>query len=345
VTAVSGSHPRYQGPVVDVHVHYDAASREHAARVGEIGGLRSAISLWDVVWPPRPYEEDLAGWRAHEPRLLRCFVPDPSRVGEAGFANEVEHDIHAAAGAGCVGMKVWKNLGLWLTDERERRIAVDDERLDPMWAAAGDAGLPVLIHVGDPPEFWQPLTPDNPRYDDIKDRPEWWYGNGGFPKLEAIQAQLEAVVARHPRTTFIGAHFGCFLSVDELRRWFAAYPNYNVDTAAAIAEMGKGDVTPVRDLVLDHPDRVLFGTDLARTPAFEYPDFGERRWDLTEYFDRHWRFFETADTSLAHPIPEQLPWTVTGLDLPSDVLAALYHDNAARLYRLPAQATIDSTVT
>jgi predicted TIM-barrel fold metal-dependent hydrolase len=101
--------------------------------------------------------------------------------------------------------------------------------------------------------------------------------------------------------------------------------------------MGAGDVTEVRDIVLTHADRVIFGTDLLRTQAIEMPDLGpERRWSLREYFERHWRFFETAEPGLAHPMPDQGAWTVTGLDLPDDVLARLYGENARAVFRLPA---------
>jgi predicted TIM-barrel fold metal-dependent hydrolase len=329
-------HPRYRGPVIDVHVHYDQASRDHAAEINNIGGLGSAISVWDCTWPPPAYTDDLAGWQALQPTLLRCHAPDFSQVGADSFEADTVAAVRTAAAAGCVGIKVWKNLGLWLTDTSRRRIALDDPRLEPLWESAAAAGLPILIHVGDPPEFWLPITEDNPRYDDVKDRPEWWYGVGDFPSLEQVQAEFEAVVQRHPATTFVGAHFGCFLQ--DLERWFRTYPNYHVDTAAAIAEIGKGEAAEARQLFLGWPDRILFGTDLARTREFEYPNFGPRRWDVEQFFDRHWRFFETGEEGLDHPIPEQLPWKVTGLNLPEHVLRALYHDNAARLYPLPTKA-------
>ena len=180
------------------------------------------------------------------------------------------------------------------------------------------------------------MTPDNPRYGDVKDRPECWYASQDVPSLAQLHAAFERVVAKHQSTTFVAAHFGCY--VEDLDRWFRAYPNYHVDTAAAIGDMGRGDVSPVRELFDSWPERILFGTDLSRTPRFEYPNQGARRWDLHEYFNRHWRFLETADTDLQHPIPEQVPWRVSGLDLPTDVLHALYHDNAARLYRIPTLA-------
>jgi hypothetical protein len=100
--------------------------------------------------------------------------------------------------------------------------------------------------------------------------------------------------------------------------------------------MGTGDVGTVREIVMTHPHRVIFGTDLLRTEAIEMPDFGRDRWALREYFERHWRFFETSETGLAHPMPDQGAWTVTGLDLPEDVLARLCADNARAVFKLPA---------
>jgi predicted TIM-barrel fold metal-dependent hydrolase len=332
-------HPRYRGPVIDVHVHYEAASRAHAPAAIAAGDLRAAFQLWDVTWPPPPFEQELEAWRALEPRLLRCHVPDLSDVEAPGFEQQVVRGLRTAAEQGAVGVKVWKNLGLRLRGADGRLLRVDDPRLDVMWHEAGALGLPVLIHTGDPPEFWQPIVPQNPRYGDLSSNPEWWYGAGDYPSLEELQAQLERVVERHRETMFVGAHFGCFLP--DPSAWFRRHPNFFADTAAAVSEIGKGDVTAARQLFLDHPDRLLFGTDLARTAAFEYPDFGvEQRWDLAEYFELHWRFFETAEAGMPHPIPEQVPWSVTGLDLPDDVLRALYFDNAVRLYkRLPAEVT------
>jgi hypothetical protein len=301
--------------------------------------LRAAISVWDTETPPPAYDADLDGWRALEPRLLRCHAPDLSGVGQPGFERELAAGIRRARACGCVGIKVWKQLGLWLRDASGRRVAVDDPRLGVLWEAAAEQRLPVLIHVGDPPDFWGPVTPENPRYGDLKDRPQWWYGSGEFPPLEQILEELEGVVAAHPETTFVGAHFGCFVSDPE--PWFRSYANFHVDTAAAVAEIGRGDVSGNRRLFLEWPERILFGTDLVRTARFRYPDLGEATWELDEFFARHWRFFETGARELDHPIPEQLPWTVTGLDLPHDVLRALYHDNAARLYDLPGDPGAD----
>jgi hypothetical protein len=49
---------------------------------------------------------------------------------------------------------------------------------------------------------------------------------------------------------------------------------------------------------------------------------------------RHWRFFETAESGLEHPLPMQGNWTITGLDLPDEMLRKLYWDNGRRVFGL-----------
>jgi hypothetical protein len=299
--------------------------------MARIADAELLVQLFDS-WPPPPYAEGLDDWRAAEPELRRAYAPNLSRIGEPSFESELVDQVHAAAQQGCVGLKVWKDLGLTLVDTRGARVPVDDQRLAPLWQVAADLSLPVVIHVGDPPEFWQPLDDNNPRRDDLTRQPQCWYGRGGFPSLAQLQKELERVVERHPATIFVGAHAGCFLSWSELDRWFDTYPSFHVDTSAAISELGKDDVSEVRDLFRTWPDRFLFGTDLVRTSWADYPDLPGARWDLREYYDRHWRFFETDESHLPHPIPEQTPWTVTGLHLPDATLARLYSENALRLY-------------
>jgi hypothetical protein len=243
--------------------------------------------------------------------------------------------VRRAAAVGCVGVKVWKHLGLWLVDAAGGRLAIDDARLDVLWETAAELGLPIAIHVGDPPAFFAPLDDDNPRVEELRVHPEWWYGGGDFASLEQIHDEFERLVANHPRTTFIAVHFGCFMTWAEVRRMLAAYPNYHVDTAAAIADMGRAPAE-IKAIVEEFPTRVIFGTDLIRTPRFDMPEPGERdRWTLADFFEAHWRFFETADTDLPHPLPAQGDWTVTGLDLQQPVLERLYWRNALETFALP----------
>ena len=164
-------------------------------------------------------------------------------------------------------------------------------------------------------------TQRNERWEELRDHPDWHFwptrprGDArtldGFPPFDELIDGLEAVVARHPGTTFIGAHVGC--AAEDLARVSTILercPNFHVDLAARIAELGRQPYT-AREFIVRWSDRVLFGTDMA-------PDEG--------WWAVYYRFLESADESFAYTpdpdgIPDQGRWRIHGLHLPDDVLA------------------------
>ena len=91
---------------------------------------------------------------------------------------------------------------------------------------------------------------------------------------------LEAVVAAHPGTTFVGVHAGC--NAEDLgwvTRMLDTYPNFNIDIAARLSQLGR-QPRATRELILRHPDRVLFGCDEIPHTGAGYPRHpvpGDRR--------------------------------------------------------------------
>jgi predicted TIM-barrel fold metal-dependent hydrolase len=239
--------------------------------------------------------------------------------------------LRDAAAAGARGLKIWKLLGLRARDRRGRLVAVDDPRLDPLWSAAGELDLPILIHVGDPIAFFQPLDRHNERYEELVAHPDWHFwpplppgsvADPGFPSFDEVMAGLWHVVESHPDTTFIGAHVGCAAEdLDWVSAMLDACPNYAVDVAARLGEIGRQPYT-ARGFFIRHQDRIVFGTD-------GDPDPGEyRRW---------YRFLETRDESFDYggdEVPAQGRWQIHGIGLPDDVLRKVYGANAARLLGL-----------
>jgi predicted TIM-barrel fold metal-dependent hydrolase len=172
--------------------------------------------------------------------------------------------------------------------------------------------------------FFQPLHERNERLEELADHPDWWFGGAGLPSFDRLLDALEAVVAAHPATSFVGAHVGC--AAEDLGRVAAMldrYPNYCVDLGARMAELGRVP-RAARRLIVEHPDQVLFGTD-----AFPITEGEYRRW---------YRFLETDDECFAYGPEDAAPvrgrWDVSALDLPPDVLPKLYRDNAVRVLGL-----------
>lgn len=327
-------HPRYTGTVIDAHTHFDFTSGDLVEKILDKANIDSCVNLWDIRWPPRPFEQWSAPWKRLGQRMLECHVPDISSIGTPCFASGIAEGVRRAAANGACGIKVWKNLGLWLRDPSGRRISVDDDRLRVLWETAAEVHLPVVIHVGDPPAFFEPVTPDNERYQELLEHPEWWFGGGQYPALQTIHEEFERVVEANRGTAFVGAHFGCFMPFGGVARMLHHYDNYFVDTSARVADLGRGDVSEVREIFRRYPDRIVFGTDLIRTAGLDMPDTGSRRGDVSTFYELHWRFFETGERELPHPLSFQGDWTVTGLDLDQDTLALLYRGNAEALFGL-----------
>lgn len=341
-------HRRYSGPVIDSHVHVDGGNLSLVRDIATRNEIAAMVDLWNGQLPPPAFDDwsrelwqsPARGGREGEARseaefegldLLLYHTPDLSRVGSRDFADSVAHDVRSAAEAGAAGIKVWKNLGLRIRDDRGELVSVDDPRLDPLWRTAGETGLPVSIHAADPVAFFEPLDESNERYEELSLHPEWWFGSEEFPAFEEVIGALENVVARTPQTTFIGVHLGCYAeNLEFVGRMLDSYPNYFVDTAARIGEFGRHGAAVVREFFISYADRILFGTDLARTRALWLPE--DRFYDsiLEDFYDLHWRYFETAEKGLRHPFPEQGSWTVDGIDLPGEVLESLYYNNARR---------------
>ena len=142
------------------------------------------------------------------------------------------------------------------------------------------------------------------------------------PPFDEILAALDRLVGRHPATTFVGAHVGCAAEdLGLVGRMLDAHPNFQVDIAARLGELGRQPYT-ARDFFLRFADRILFGVDMAPDPAI---------------YRIHYRFLETFDESFDYgiePVPGQGRWQIHGLGLPDDVLRKVYRDNARRLLRL-----------
>lgn len=322
--------PRF--PVIDAHNHlaepfgggWDKRPLPELLDVLDMAGVVAYVDL-DGGWGEDILQRHLDHFKAPVPERFQIFGGvDWSQWPAHGdnFGEWAAGRLREQARWGAQGLKIWKPLGLHVRDQHDRRVAVDDPRLDPLWATAGELGLPVLAHVADPVAFFDPLTPHNERWEELHAHPDWHFPSPPYPPFLSIVEGLAAVVARHPATTFIGAHVGCYAENlgwvgDLLRRC----PNFYVDISARVGELGRQPYT-ARRFFIEFADRVLFGSD-----------FGP--W--LDGYHSYYRFLETDDEYFPYvPIapPPQGRWYAYGLYLPDDVLRLVYHDNAARILKL-----------
>jgi predicted TIM-barrel fold metal-dependent hydrolase len=340
---------REQRRLADVHVHVEATEEryERATRLLSGAGIGLALNLSGGTVTKRAAGADgdarsdferhrdlVAKREASACRFLLAFNLDYGGFDEPDFAERAARQVEEAARLGAAALKEYKRLGLSLRDSAGKLIPVDTPKLDLAWEKCGELSLPVFLHVADPKAFWAPLDEKNERWQELKDHPDWWFGDPAkHPPRDELFDQLLRVVGRHPRTTFVAVHFAD--DPEELGKvdaWLGGFPNLFVDVAARIPEIGRRSPTIVRPLFLAHADRILLGTDfqvydrLTLGSGGSGPPPGDD--DARSFFDKHWRFFETSDRGFAHMTPIQGDWTIDAIGLPEDALRRIYFDNA-----------------
>jgi predicted TIM-barrel fold metal-dependent hydrolase len=326
---------RARFPVVDVHFHPRVRFHENRQMLddfvkvmdrqniavcvsldGQMGEsfLEHRHYLWDkyrdrfVIFANIDWRGD---GKPDEPATWDCQRPD--------FGRRMARQLAETKTEGACGLKVFKDFGLVYRNPDGTRIRIDDPRWDPIWAACGELGMPVLIHVADPAAFFLPIDETNERWEELRRHPDWSFAGPDGPSREALLDALLTIVARHPKTNFIGAHVAS--NAEDLAtvgRWLDEHPNLYLDIAARIAELGRQPVT-ARKFLIDYADRVLFGTDGPR---------------VADRLLLHWRFMETSDEYFPYAenaFPPQGFWRIYGVDLPDDVLKKIYFQNAERL--------------
>ncbi|GAA3775371.1 hypothetical protein GCM10022240_28800 [Microbacterium kribbense] len=263
--------------------------------------------------------------RAHPGRFHTFCQLDWARLAEPDGAQVLTEQLEDAVRRGARGVKVWKSLGLEYRDQTGALVMPDAEQVVAVLTRAGELGVPVLIHTADPVAFFEPLDPHNERLDELRTQRSWWFGDHTrYPTFDALLDAHARLVLACPGTSFIGAHVGCVAEdLDRVERLLAAAPNYHVDIAGRMAELGRQPRRFAR-LVAAWPDRVLFGTDV-------YPASDEQ-------YRLYFRFLESTDEGFDYapglPVPPQGRWAVSAIGLDSELLTGLYHDNAARLLKL-----------
>jgi len=269
-------------------------------------------------------------------RVGLCTSFDPDGVTEEGFADRVVEQLDRHLEAGATAVKVWKDIGLDVRDEDGSYVQIDDPRFQPIWAFLAERDVPVIAHTGEPRAAWQPLDEDSPHYRFYSENPKYhMYRRDDVPDWTEVMAARDRWLEDNPTLTVVGAHLGSMahdveMVADRLER----YDNFYVDTAERFGDLVTQPTPKVRDFFKQYADRILYGTDvIVEHPPDQVPkeEQIEEKEEYESVLSDHWEYLTSG-----HPIVMQdklvEPIRVTGLDLPPDVLQAVYHDNAAALY-------------
>ena len=322
---------RARFPVIDVHFHLYQAAVDHGVAPADLIAAMDALGIDRIVSVDgRPHQFEYLKTELvdrYPGRFMLFATLDPREMFEPGFPEKQLKWLEQAAALGARGIKVHKRLGLTVRDSAGQLVRIDDPRLAPLWNKAAELALPVLMHVTDPTPFFSLVDATNERYEELVAFPGWSFYGPSFPSKDSLLAQRENVLRRHPRTVFIGAHFGD--NPEDLayvETMLERYPNYHVEISSRVPELGRQPYS-ARRFFVKYQDRILFGSDGGY--GLDTPE-----WHPIRFYRTYFEFLETQNEYIEYPLHGLQPqgrWRVYGIHLPDSVLKKVYYENSERI--------------
>lgn len=316
-------------PFIDVHNHQysmqdgkpvlDKLIQDmNALNMGIMVNLSGRGFGQDVDKQTEVLVKNINGAKENYPKRFAVFTNiDFSKINEPNWTRDavklLEEDVKVR---GANGLKIFKNLGFNVRNTDGSIIRVDDPRIDPIWAKAGELGIPVLIHTADPAPFWNPLDRFNERWLELKTHPGRKKDTEkGDYSWEQLIEQQHNVFRKHKKTVFINAHMGWYPNdLKKLDSLLTALPNMYVEIGAVIAELGR-QPRSANKFFTKWQDRILFGKD---------------SWVPSEYVT-YFRVLETEDEYFEYHKKYHAFWPMYGIGLSDPVLKKVYYKNALKI--------------
>ncbi len=203
---------------------------------------------------------------------------------------------------------------------RDRGLFVDAPwRVEAARRARAAGVRIVMVHVGDPDVWFRTVYADTAKFGSKSDQ------YIGFRRLLEEFSDMQ----------WVGAHMGGDVEhPDHLEELLERYPHLWFDTSATKWQVREASARPdaVRALMVRHPGRFLFGSDLVTRNALPREHYVSRYWCQRTLWESDWQ----GPSPIADPDhkPENgggpTP-LLHGVRLPAAVLEQVYHHNAVRL--------------
>lgn len=310
-------------PVIDVHSHSTMSGIKTRAdvdawvRTMDETGVDLTVVFTESTGAEFDRQADLF-LRAHPKRFQVWCGLDTRNIDAPDYPARAARELERCyrQGARGVGEITDKGWGVQGSEQgarpRHQRLRLDDARLDPFWRKCAELNLPINVHIADHPSCWKPLGPTQERTPDFQ----------GFnlyekdvPSYEELLATRDRMLAKHPKTKFVMAHFSNIGNdLAALAQTLDRYPNMYVDLSARDYEIGR-QPRAARAFLDRYRGRVLFGTDMGRERTM---------------YESWWRLLESADEY----IPGRIWWPYYGLELNEATLRSLYRDTALQVLNL-----------
>lgn len=229
-----------------------------------------------------------------------------------------EEQAKALYKMGCDGFKMLEGKPDY---RKEFGRPLDHPSLDKFYSFVEEKELPLVLHYGDPREFW-----------DIEKIPKWalergWLYDKSFVHFDEGQKEVERVLEKHPKLHLILAHF-FFVSddyeyaVNLMEKW----ENVCLDITPGTEMFFNFDKDKRwREFFIKYSHRIVYGTDTYnwKPDGRDYEDqYGHAVNLIRAFLEKSEPFFDAwTRHEFEHPF-----------NLPDEVLDNIYCNNFVRLY-------------
>jgi len=328
-----------QAPKADAHFHYHTTDDAYLTYAHSIGMHLVSVNVDAGDSIDEQLDTVLSLRKKHPDKLdfLGTFSVDD--FGKSDFAEQTIARIERCMNLGALGVKIWKNIGMTLQDERGEYVMPDHPAFAPVYEYLDKQHIPLMAHIGEPKNCWLPYEEMSMKGDlqyYLRHPQYHMYQHPEKPSYEAHVAALDRLLKKYPGLQFVGAHIGSLeWDLDEVAKRFDAFPNFSVDLSARMSYLqlhSHDDRAKTKSFLTKYRDRILYGSDAVITET--KADRREaRKNELLEAWREHWNFIATDEIVPSnHFTLESAPVEMEGLQLPRDVVDKIFFGNFARVF-------------